>query len=250
MPGKNTTSFMHELRASFDRGGAVCIACGTANVTPRLLRNSAAMLCGPENERLESMRNTAKRAEFLLSRLALKSAAHALFGGEPRGMSLFRDAGGAYILEGTGEPGIHVSISHCHGAIALMFARETRAGTDIEQEARVTRAIARRFFSAREFDEITRGANPDSEFTVRWTLKEAYAKACGAPLLRALLEAEFILEEGRYRLRESVSGIDAGWIFLSAGVQGRFRLAAARSGGGVTGVVDCGEVSLLAGLIR
>ncbi len=249
MPGRQMTGFLHDMCSSFMRDGAVCIACTTSDAPPSLLEDARATLSAPEAVRLDTMRAPGKRAEFLLSRLVLKSVARALFGGEHNEITLTRDAKGAFIIEGTGEPGIHASLSHCPGALALMFARESRVGVDIEPERRVTRAVARRFFSSREFEETARGANPQGELTTRWTLKEAFAKASGVPLLRALHGAEFVREDAGYRLRESIDGCGTEWSFLSAAAAGGFRLAAARRGTVMPVLVECGDASLLAGLL-
>ncbi len=82
--------------------------------------------------------------------------------------------------------GVRFSLSHAPGCIACAVARDAEIGFDVEDTARrrSDRAIAERFFSAREASALR--ATPDDlrprRFLETWTLKEAYVKARGRGL--------------------------------------------------------------------
>jgi 4'-phosphopantetheinyl transferase len=81
------------------------------------------------------------------------------------------------------ESGITFNISHSGGIGLLGFARRREIGVDVEEIRHNSdlEAIARRFFSAREQEElaaIPKDAKADAFFRC-WTRKEAYIKATG-----------------------------------------------------------------------
>jgi 4'-phosphopantetheinyl transferase len=99
-----------------------------------------------------------------------------------------------------GDSGITFNVSHS-GAIALLaFTRRREIGVDVEQVRPDSdlEAIARRFFSTHEQDQLS--ALPTEEqgdaFFRCWTRKEAYIKATGDGLSLPLNQFDVSLEVG------------------------------------------------------
>ena len=78
------------------------------------------------------------------------------------------------------------NVSHAFGVALIGFARKRDIGVDIEMIRPLSdaRAVARRSFSATEFEEWTAVAEPQKmqAFFNCWTRKEAYIKATGQGL--------------------------------------------------------------------
>jgi len=79
--------------------------------------------------------------------------------------------------------GICFNLSHSHGLAVVAIGREQEVGIDVEliRAEFASEAIAKRYFSAKEIDELTRlPAELRTEgFFLCWTRKEAYIKAKG-----------------------------------------------------------------------
>ncbi|TAL29404.1 MAG: 4'-phosphopantetheinyl transferase superfamily protein [Spirochaetes bacterium] len=236
-----------EMRTALARGRAVCVACGAGARDPGLLERATAMLNKAEAARLGGIRSRDKREEFLLSRLMVKTVAGALFEVDRRGVSLVATRGAPPSLAGTGTPEIHASLSHCPGAFALALTREHPPGVDIEPEGRVRLSIARRFFPPREYMRLAAHKDPVTDATAHWTLKEAYAKAAGIPLMAAMRAVSFCHEGGVYRIEDSGTSKGGDWSFESVRVLGGFRLSIAISGGGGANILEFEEPALLLG---
>ncbi|MEX1994586.1 MAG: 4'-phosphopantetheinyl transferase superfamily protein [Steroidobacteraceae bacterium] len=113
--------------------------------------------------------------------------------------ALERNASRALLAE-TGAPQMpQRSLSHSGGCAAIAIAPAgCRAGVDIETATpRDVRSIARFAFSPDEARELRALALPAAiaRFYVMWTLKEAFAKALGMPLLAALRECAFTFRD-------------------------------------------------------
>jgi 4'-phosphopantetheinyl transferase len=96
------------------------------------------------------------------------------------------------------EPPLHFSLSHTPGLVACAVARVCDVGVDTECLDRVgdPLALADRFFAPSEA-ALLRAESPgvrSLRFLELWTVKEAYAKACGLGL--HLPFASFAVEIG------------------------------------------------------
>jgi len=98
-----------------------------------------------------------------------------------------------------GEP-LRFNLSHSGGLTLLAFARGCEVGVDIEQERPVPESedIARHYFSAREWAELSRlrAAEWRAGFFRCWTRKEAFIKATGDGLSRPLDAFDVTLAPG------------------------------------------------------
>ncbi len=79
--------------------------------------------------------------------------------------------------------GICFNLSHSHGLAVVAIGREQEVGIDLEliRAEFASEAIAKRYFSAKEIDELTRlpAELRTDGFFLCWTRKEAYIKAKG-----------------------------------------------------------------------
>ncbi len=82
--------------------------------------------------------------------------------------------------------GLHFSISHTRGLIALAISKDRALGIDVEDVMahQASLDIAQKFFSPAEFEELSRvpGNQRHGRFLEYWTLKESYIKARGMGL--------------------------------------------------------------------
>jgi hypothetical protein len=97
------------------------------------------------------------------------------------------------------------SLSHSNGCAAIAIAPVgCRAGIDIEVTTpRDVCSIAQFAFAPDEARELQSLAEPEAtaQFYVLWTLKEAFAKALGMPLLAAMHECSFARRDGFFAAR-------------------------------------------------
>jgi 4'-phosphopantetheinyl transferase len=98
------------------------------------------------------------------------------------------------------ESGVTFNISHSGGIALLAFARRREVGVDVEEIRHNSdlEAIARRFFSAREREELSavpKEAMAEAFFRC-WTRKEAYIKATGDGLSLPLSQFDVSLKPG------------------------------------------------------
>lgn len=71
------------------------------------------------------------------------------------------------------------SISHCRCAIACAVSDEADVGMDVERTGRYSAPLAEYSMSEEELQRIAGAADPDAEFTMLWTRKEALLKLTG-----------------------------------------------------------------------
>jgi 4'-phosphopantetheinyl transferase len=106
------------------------------------------------------------------------------------------------------RPAICFNLSHSHGLAAVAIGQEREVGIDVEliRAEFASEAIAKRYFSAREIDELSRlPAELRTEgFFLCWTRKEAYIKAKGDGLQIPLDSFDVSLSPGRPATLSSV----------------------------------------------
>lgn len=75
-------------------------------------------------------------------------------------------------------PHIHFNISHCKAGIAVALS-DTPVGIDIECIGRMNESLARHVLNEREYEQVMTAPDPEQEFAIFWTQKEAVAKLTG-----------------------------------------------------------------------
>lgn len=145
-----------------------------------------------ERARVRDARSPSRQAEIVVGRALLRSAVAAVCGGpSPAGLRFTTAPGGRPSLALDGQErlasAVDVSLAHTRGLAACAVARGGRVGVDAEHRGRRTEpiAIARRFFSAGDAAAVEAAAPGEraERFLERWTLREAYTKVLGVPLL-------------------------------------------------------------------
>lgn len=75
-------------------------------------------------------------------------------------------------------PTLHFNMSHCKVAVACAIS-DDEVGIDVECTGRYSERLARYTMNEEEMARIQQSEDPDREFTLLWTMKEATAKLSG-----------------------------------------------------------------------
>lgn len=119
--------------------------------------------------RLATMRNPARRREWLAVRVLLKR----LLGEEA--LLAYRPNGAPYL---PGRPCLTPGISHTEGYAALLLQPGTAAGIDIEHRSDRVCRVRDHFLSAEEIAALSPGQEAE-QMLVAWCVKEALFKMLG-----------------------------------------------------------------------
>ncbi len=167
--------------------------CDPAAVTERARETwHSAWLDDEERRRADAAGTPARRAEIILGRAQLRAALSAHDGRTPADWHFVTAREGrpdlAPELATGAASGITFSLAHTRGLAVCALARGLTVGVDVERiDRRVdAAAIAERFFSRADARAVARAASDITRrraFLERWTLREAYTKVLGTPLL-------------------------------------------------------------------
>ena len=125
---------------------------------------------------------------------------------------------------------LHFSLAHTAGLVVMAVARVPEIGVDVERAGgRAPLAVARRYFSADEIDELE--SLPEAEqprrFQRLWTLKEAYLKAIGTGVSGGLSSMAFHIEGNAVRFERAGEPGASRWVFREFNLGEEFLLALA-----------------------
>lgn len=160
--------------------------------------------CLPEDERVRAgrFRFEDDRCRFLIGRACARQLLAAyLAEADPARLPLREGAHGKPFLERDPDPSIRFNWSHSGEIVAVAFSRDADIGVDIERVDRATDidAVAERVFSATELAAYRtfEGEARREAFFNGWTRKEAFIKATGEGLSRALQGFDVEIRPGR-----------------------------------------------------
>jgi 4'-phosphopantetheinyl transferase len=131
--------------------------------------------------------------------------------------------------------GIHFSLSHTDGLLALAVSTSYAVGLDVEDTQRLSdfTGIARNYFSPTEWQAIEplQGEAQRERFFLIWTLKEAYMKALGQGLSAGLEAFSISVTPESASLLGGPAGAPAAhtWQFFRMQPTARHQLAVAAS---------------------
>lgn len=184
------------------------------------------LLSPDEAERAARFHFAADRQRFVAGRALLRTILAGYLASPPSEISFSYSAREKPSLFSGSEHSLSFNLSHSGGIALYAFSRGREIGVDVEQIRTDfdVEGIARRFFSAREQEQLT--ALPHAErveaFFRCWTRKEAYIKATGDGLSLPLTQFDVSLnrggsnallatrpdgsEAGRWRLNEVAAG--------------------------------------------
>jgi 4'-phosphopantetheinyl transferase len=140
------------------------------------------------------------RAEFVRSRTILRRILAGYLTRDPASLAFAVGPHGKPALVDGGN--LQFNVSHSGNCFILAVRLDQPIGVDVEQHRTVSdvNAIARRFFTAAEADQIEALPATDQEASFRalWTLKEAVVKAAGEALIHHMDRIEGRLDaQGR-----------------------------------------------------
>ncbi|WP_017933700.1 4'-phosphopantetheinyl transferase family protein [Nocardioides sp. Iso805N] len=172
------------------------------------------LLTSAEARRHERLVRTADREAYLAAHVLVRLVASELAGVAPERLVLAQQCpscGGADHGRPSiaGLPDVHVSLSHARGVVAAVAAGGA-CGIDVEPYR--GDGVPAGTLTAREQSWIARQPDPGAAFTRLWTRKEAWVKATGEGLDRAVdmdvLEADWLTGE------LLTDGYAAAWVVL------------------------------------
>jgi 4'-phosphopantetheinyl transferase len=192
-----------------------------AHADAGLMETCQRLLNPEERARMGRMRLGIARHEFIMGRALLRTMLGGLLGLEPFAVKLETGEFGKPFVEG-----LHFSVAHSHGLIAMALCREAAIGVDVEWMDHGIEAleIARASFSKAEVEAVEQAVEAERvmEFYRIWTRKESVVKAHGQGLQIALDSFDVIkgnkvdLQFGAMRERYFLSEFTAGTGFAGA----------------------------------
>ncbi len=179
-----------------------------------------ALLNDEERQQQQRFIPPAKKHEFLVTRVLVRSVLGEMLGMAPDSLAFVRNEWGRPALapELVTTP-LHFNISHTDGLVVCLVSNEHELGVDTEQLSRAPTLLklAANVFAADELNALSQ--LPDHEKEQRavdlWTLKESYIKARGMGLALPLDGFAFHFEPDGIRLEiaPELNDDGANWAF-------------------------------------
>jgi phosphopantetheinyl transferase len=143
------------------------------------------VLADGERARFGSLRNPCARAQYLASRLLVKTICGVLDGLPATSIETAHAPDGSFAVRGT-RVRYRASIAHTPGAAALLLSASVPVGIDIERLRKAPLAVARKYFSEDEYRTVEGAPDPSAAFFRLWTRKESLAKLEGVGVLESM----------------------------------------------------------------
>jgi 4'-phosphopantetheinyl transferase len=196
------------------------------------------VLTDEERSRAKRFVFAANRNEFVMGRAMLRVILARHLDVSPREIAFRLGEFGKPELAGEpSRPPVYFNVSHSAGLVVAAFSLDAEVGVDVEDAERpISPAVQRQVFTPAE-RQSWESLPPEQQgraAAARWTLKEAYLKACGAGLNLPLQAFEFDQSAGEPRIRFS-SPIDdeaSRWRFYQTRLAPRHVLSLALASGG------------------
>jgi len=173
------------------------------------LRSLEATLADQERERARRFIFARDRDRYVAARGVLRDLLGKYLRRAPESIEFaYGPFGKPVIASAASRPEIRFNLSHSHGLVVVAIGREREVGIDVEliRPDFASEAIAKRYFSAKEIDELSK-LPPELRtegFFLCWTRKEAYIKAKGDGLQIPLDSFDVSLSPGRPATLSSV----------------------------------------------
>ena len=167
-----------------------------------MLQNLGNTLADNERARAERFVFQEDRNRFIAARGILRDLLGRYLRCEPRNIEfVYGVRGKPAVASASSQPPIRFNLSHSHGLAVVAIGREREVGIDLElvRPGFAGEEIAKRYFSAKEFAELSRlPVELRTEgFFLCWTRKEAYIKARGDGLYIPLDSFDVSLTPGK-----------------------------------------------------
>lgn len=182
-------------------------------------RERLAHTLSPEEQaRAARFRFDRHRERFLVAHGVLRTVLSGYVGSSPEELRFDAEPDGKPFLATRTDDDLRFNLSHSAGLALVAVSAGREIGVDVEriEPKRDLDGLARRFFAPEERDALLRlpPDERDAGFFRYWTMKEAYLKAVGTGLGRAL--ASFAIsarDDGPPRLLRSDAGDADRWYF-------------------------------------
>ncbi len=148
---------------------------------PRL----APLVSGAQRQRFATIRDAGRRHDRLLAAALHRRVLSQALDMPPEHLPLYRSHTGQPRLA---VPGLHTSLAHCAGWVAIALGEGGPVGVDVEpRDTASLRPVADLVCTSREAEAMQRaGADFDARLLELWVRKEAVLKALGLGLARPM----------------------------------------------------------------
>ncbi|MDP2228613.1 MAG: 4'-phosphopantetheinyl transferase superfamily protein [Moraxellaceae bacterium] len=169
---------------------------------------ASVVLTQEERRREQAFRTAAARQQYGVSKTLIRCVLSRYIGLEPRHLEIAVSPEGKPFLATATD--LVFNVSHAGGLIVCAVSRALQLGIDIEWRGGNVDmpALAENYCSASE-RELLAGTVEAEPFYKLWTLKEAYAKACGQGLALPLADIGFDISDTTPRLSAAPGNADA-----------------------------------------
>ncbi len=169
-----------------------------------LLSKYQQFLAVDERERWQRFHFDRHKHQYLVTRALVRTTLSQYADAKPENWTFSKNQYGKPAIKEP-ESGLFFNLSNTETLIVCAVSRQDNLGIDVEnvQHQSSTVAIARRFFSAQEVDELLGVAEKRQRrrFFQYWTLKESFIKAKGMGLYLPLEHFSFSIDENDKFLR-------------------------------------------------
>jgi len=205
----STTEWASPLATPELAPGEIHVWRASLSADEAMLRSFEATLADQERERARRFIFARDRDRYIAARGVLRDLLGKYRRRAPESIEfVYGPFGKPDIASAAPRPEIRFNLSHSHGLVVVAIGREREVGIDVEliRPDFASEAIAKRYFSAKEIDELSKlPAELRTEgFFLCWTRKEAYIKAKGDGLQIPLDSFDVSLSPGRPATLSSV----------------------------------------------
>src|SRR5271163_104467 len=206
---KSTTEWSSPLAVPELARSEIHVWCASLATDEATLRTLESTLADQERERARRFIFERDRDRYIAARGILRGLLGKYLRCAPQSIEFAYGRHGKPALAGAASrPSICFNLSHSHGLAVVAIGQEREVGIDVEliRAEFASEAIAKRYFSAKEIDELSRlPAELRTEgFFLCWTRKEAYIKAKGDGLQIPLASFDVSLTPGKPATLSSV----------------------------------------------
>jgi 4'-phosphopantetheinyl transferase len=197
-------------------------------------------LSATERARADRFHFPADRDRFVASHVALRAILASYLDAAPAALAFGESAHGKPFVEAPDAGrALRFSLSHSGDIAVVAVSRGHEVGVDVERVRSLDDldGFAARYFSPAERDALARMPSGERQraFFQIWTLKEAYLKACGEGLLRALDAFDVTVGDAPPRLAavRDRPGDEARWTAAHLDLGGEYVAALVLEGSGL-----------------
>lgn len=172
--GKNSKKMFVQGYDTFSNSSRVYVR-NIKEVSAEELERLYSQLPQWRKDKADAFRHEQGRRECILSFALLQLALSETFGITDELLFGYAEHDKPYLEN---HPEVFFNISHCREAVACVVD-ERPVGIDVECFGRYKESLAKHVLSEVELQRVMESSNPDREFTILWTKKEALLKMTG-----------------------------------------------------------------------